>query len=154
MSSCRAAIIEKFLALSPDDGVEDALDMLKKSGMDMAPVIDETGTAVGIFSLPVLMKSLLPVSVAMTGGVQLDVKIPAAPGIARRLNKVHGLSVNDVMERKFTAIDPDAPLWEGINMLVAQGSPLLVADSRTGKAAGMITNQSALDALTRLKDTE
>jgi CBS domain-containing protein len=151
--SCRAAMTEKFTTVSPGDAVESVLKDMKKSKIDFMPVVDEAGKLAGLFSLQILMKNLLPVSVPVTGGFGPDVKLPAAPGIAKRLNKLHTLVVSDLMDRKVNTISPEIPIWEAVNLLVQQGSPLLVVE-QSGKAVGMITAQSALDELNRLKDFE
>jgi predicted transcriptional regulator len=146
------AIIDKFLSVSPDDTVEDALQALKKAKIETAPVLDKEKRLLGVFSLQSLMKNLLPVSVPINDGITLDITIPAGPGIAKRLNKVHFLSVAEVMERKVNAITSETPIWEAINFLVQYGSPLIVVEYQTGKALGIMTTQSALEELNRLKD--
>ncbi len=125
---------------------------MKKAKVDAVPVIDHEGELLGIFSIQSLMRNLLPISVAVGGGVQLDVKVAAAPGIARRFDKIHSLSVSDVMDRKVVAVDPDMSLWEGINLLVQYGAPMPVVERGTGKTLGLITYQSALDEILKMKD--
>jgi predicted transcriptional regulator len=85
--SIENAIIDKFLSLAPEDSVENALKSLKKAKVEAAPVTDEQGRLLGIFSLQALMKNLLPVSVPMNDGIVLDIKVRAAPGIAKRLDR-------------------------------------------------------------------
>ncbi len=150
--SIQTAITKTFVSVSPGDSVEDALKSLKKAKIDSAPVLDEQGRLLGVFSLQILMKNLLPVSVPMNDGIELGITIPAGPGIAKRLNKVHFLNVADIMERKVNAITAETPIWEAINYLVQHGSPLVVVDYQSGKALGLMTSQSALDELNRLKD--
>jgi CBS domain-containing protein len=147
--SIRDAMTDKFMTLSPDDGVGDAIKAMRGLGIDMAPVVDTEDRVQGIFSLSVLLRNLLPVSVTMAGGVQLDVRIPAAPGIGKRLQRAMDMSVGEVMDRKVTGIDPQTPLWEAINALTTHGSPLMVVDSASGKIAGVITSQSVLDFMQR-----
>ncbi len=151
---CHAAVTEKFIALSPDHEVGEALDAMKKAKVDTAPVVDADGKVVGVFSHHVLLKNLLPVSVAMGGGAQTDIRIGAAPGIAKRLKKIYPLKIGEIMDRKFPAVHPETPLWEGIGLLVQNGMPLLVIDGKSGKAQGVMNFQSALDELNRIKDSE
>jgi CBS-domain-containing membrane protein len=150
--SCRDAMTADFLTLSPGEKVGDALARLKKAGLEIAPVADEDGKVAGVFSIQSVLRGLLPVSVAVSGGVFMDARLPAAPGIAKRLNRVLALTVSEVMERKAFGIDPETPAWEAVNALVTHGSPLMVIESSTGRAAGMITSQSALDHLYKQKD--
>ena len=149
--SCKNAMTEKFIAAHPDDGVENILKTMKKAGVESMPVIDSQERLVGIFSLKILMKNLLPVSVEING-IEADVTIAAAPGIAKRLHKIPSLSVNDVMDRKVFAVSPDTAIWEGVNLLMQHDAPLTVVDQGSGKVLGIITYQSALDELNRMRD--
>ncbi len=151
--SCVSAMTKDFITVSPGDSVAKVLQDFKKSKTEYAPVLDASGKPAGIFSLQSLMKNLLPVSVAVSGGVSLDIQIPAAPGVAKRLNKVHTLTVGDVMDRSVNSVARETPVWEAVNMLVQHGAPLLVTE-QNGKAIGMITMQSALDELNKMKDSE
>lgn len=151
---CHAAMTKRYLSLSPDEPVEEALARMKQEKVESAPVVDEDGKLAGLFSIQVLMKNLLPVSVAVSGGVQLDVAVRAAPGIAKRLRKVGPLKVADLMDRKPVSVNPETPTWEGVNTLVTNGAPLFVVERETGVLTGVITFQSAFDELERLKDSE
>lgn len=152
--SSRAAMNDKFLSASPGDGVEKTLNAMKKAGVSMIPVVDETGAAVGVFTIDLVLENLLPLSVAMNDGTQLDVRIGAAPGIAKRLKKVLPLSVGDLMSRKFGAVYPETPLWETVNQIVMNGKPLVVVEPQSGKALGIIDSRTAFDELNRLKDND
>ncbi|MGH1397712.1 MAG: CBS domain-containing protein [Alphaproteobacteria bacterium] len=152
---CHAAIVDKHLVLKEDVKVEKALKAIKKAAAAHAAVTDENGTLVGFFSYAILMKNLLPVSVAMADGIQLDVTIPAAPGIAKRLKNVLPLQLSQFIERKnFPVVYPETPLWEGVNLIVQTGLPLCVIEPESQKYIGLITHESAFDELQRLKDSE
>lgn len=150
---CHAAIVEKSLTLPPDMEVEKALKEMKKKKVDAAAVVAEDGTVEGMFSLPIVMKNLLPVSVAMADGIQLDVTVRAAPGIAKRLKKVHPLKVSELMERRVSAVLPETPIWEAVNLLVSNPGPLVVVEGENDKYCGIITPQSAMDELQRLQES-
>lgn len=149
-----AAIAEKFLTVPPDMEVEKALKELKKKKIDFAAVVNDKGVVEGVFSLEVVMKNLLPVSVAMADGIQLDVTVRAAPGIAKRLNKVYPLTVETLMERKFNAVYPETPIWEAVNFLVTGKEDLIVVEGENLKFLGVITAQSAMEELKRLQESE
>ncbi|MGB4057187.1 MAG: CBS domain-containing protein [Alphaproteobacteria bacterium] len=152
--ACHAAMNTKFLSLSATDGVMDALAAMKKSDADIAPVTDENGATVGILSLKIIFENLLPLSVD-TGGSIGGVHLGAGPGIAKRLNKILPLKVSDLMERKFSSLHPDTPLWEAVNSLVQNnGAPILVIEPKSGKTLGLLSAQSTFAELERLKDSE
>ena len=150
---CHAAMIDKPFTLSPEMSVEKALKELKKKKFDAAAVVNEAGEIVGVFSLQNVMKNLLPVSIAMHDGVQLDVTVRAAPGIAKRLNKVFPLSVEELMDRDFHAVLPDTAIWEAVNILVNYGAPLFVVENEENKFLGVIDFQSAYAELQRLQES-
>lgn len=152
---CHAAIVPKALSLKADTTVEKALKAMKKAKVEYAPVVDADGIIAGLFSYKILMKNLLPVSVAMSDGIQLDVQIQAAPGIAKRLRNVQLLSVETLMERQdFPIVYPETPTWEGVNVLVQTGLPLTVVEPQTQKYIGFITQTSLLEELDRLRESE
>ena len=151
---CHAAIAEKTIIFSPDTEVEKAIKELQKKKQDAAAVVNADGAAEGFFSLATVMKNLLPVSVAMSDGIQLDVTVRAAPGIAKRLKKVYPLTVSEIMDRKFETVGPETPIWEAVNHLVVTGLPLVVTDGEDSKYIGLITAQSAMDELKRLQESE
>jgi len=151
---CHAAMIDKPTIIKPDTKVEKALKELQKKHLDGAPVVDENGVVVGIFSISGVMQNLLPVSVAMSNGIQLDVTVRAAPGVAKRLKKVYPLPVSDLMERKFYAVYPQTPIWEGVNMLVTHGAPIFVVENDENKFIGILDFHTALAELQRLQESE
>lgn len=151
---CHSAMIDKPMTVGPDEEVGKVLAKMKKGKTDFAPVVDKDGKLQGLFSYEVLLKNLLPVSIAMADGIQLDVTVRAAPGIAKRLKKVYPLPVSDFMERKLHVVHPNTPTWEGVHFLSMYGAPLLVVDGETGKLSGVMTGASAFEELERLKDSE
>lgn len=150
---CYSAIVDKKVTVSPDETVEKALKAIKKGKVNAVAVIDEDGQFHGIFSMKVLLNNLIPVSVAVNEGVHLDVKLPAAPGVAKRLNNVKPLAVSEVMDRKPQSVLPDAPVWQGVSLLTKNGSPLCVVDDK-GKFHGLITYESLVDDLENIETTD
>jgi len=151
---CHAAMMEKIKTLSPENTVEDALKLLEKQKVDSLPVVGDDGVFAGLFGQRALMKNLLPVSVAMSDGIQLDVKVPAAPGIAKRLKKVMPLTIAEFMDRKVPYVHPDMPLWQCVSLLVQHGGPLPVLEEESSKFVGLISYESALKELIRLKNSD
>lgn len=151
---CSSAIVQSPVVLSPNESVEKALSVMKKKSCRFAPVVDEQGKIVGVFSIQALLKNLLPVSVALSDGIQFDVTVKAAPGVAKRLKNVALLSVETLMERKVIMVHPETPIWEGVSLIAQHAVPVIVAEHETGKFLGMISEQSLLDELQRMQDTE
>lgn len=150
---CHSAMTKNLVTVTQDQTIEDVLAVMSKKKLDAVPVIDSDKKLVGLFSINILLKNLLPVSVSIDG-TQNEVSLKAAPGVAKRLKKVGPLQVSELMERKLNLVYPDTPTWEGINYLVQYGPPILVIERETKKLLGVITPSSALDELQRLKDSE
>ncbi|MBK6894994.1 MAG: CBS domain-containing protein [Alphaproteobacteria bacterium] len=148
---CLAAIDKTSLQIHPDDDVQVAIDKLKKGKVNSAPVVDEQGRLLGLFSFKGLMRNLVPVSVAMADGIKIDIKVGAAPGVARRLANVKPLMVTEVMDRKVQTVGPEEPLWEGVSLLTNHGGPLAVIDDQN-KLLGMISYTSMLELLEKTED--
>ncbi len=144
--ACYSAIEKKGIVLSPDKTVKKALKLLKKNKVAVAPVIGEEGKFLGVFSMSVLLKNLIPVPITTSSGVQIDMKLSAAPGVGRRLIGILQHKVAEVVERKSVIISPDAPLWEAVGRLTTQCEPLCVVD-KNGKFMGLITYESLIDEL-------
>jgi CBS domain-containing protein len=152
--ACHAAMMDKPLAIPPTMRVEDALAEMKKRGVDCAAVVAPSGIFEGVFSVRDLIKNLLPVSVAMADGIQLDVTLRAAPGVAKRLRNAMALPVSDFINRKPAFVYPQTPIWEGINAIVTQGAPVIVLEGENKKFFGMITDSSAFNELLRMQQGE
>lgn len=151
---CHTAMIKDFKTLKPDQTIEEIFPILKKSPLGIMPVVDEKGVLLGQVSAHLLLRNLIPVSMDVQNGLQIEnVKIGAAPGVAKRLKRLKVQTVRDVMERKVTAVTPDTPIWEGVNLLVHYGGPLLVIEDVTNKLVGMITNVSMLLDLEKMENS-
>lgn len=151
---CSAAMTDKSLTFPPDTEVEKVLKEMKKKKVDCAAIVNGDGIIEGVFSISGLIRNILPVSVSVAGGLQMDVTVRAAPGIAKRLRKVYPLAVADLMDRKFPAVYPQTPIWECVNLLASQSLPVCVVEGESNRFLGMITAVSALEELQRMQESE
>lgn len=153
---CHSAMVENVLSVKPDETVEKVFKKLKKKkDCNIVVVVNDDGILEGYLNMKVLLKNLLPVSLSMQGSNQgTDMMIGAAPGIAKRLRKVKPLGVNMVMERKFETLQPDAPVWVGVQALVEHGSPIFVVEEGNQKFVGVMDEESAIAELERMQDEQ
>lgn len=150
---CHTATTKTSVTVTADDTVEHTLALTKKNQSSNAAVLDEAGKLIGLFSNKILLKNLIPISVAMSDGIQIDIKVPAAPGVAKRLNNVRMHAISEVMDRKPLTVNTDDPIWEAVSLLVKNGGPLCVVDS-SGKFFGFITYRSLLEDLENMQTTD
>ncbi|MCK5385434.1 MAG: CBS domain-containing protein [Alphaproteobacteria bacterium] len=144
--TCCSAVEKKGVTLSPKDTIEKALKALKKSKITTASVVDDEGAFLGLFSMGILLKNLIPVPITTSSGIQIDIKIKAMPGVAKRLRGLLPLSVAEVVERNPVKVLPEEPIWEVVGRLVAYCEPLCVIDE-DGKYMGLITYESLINEL-------
>ena len=153
---CESAMVTAVHTVRPDMDVAEALEYLQKHNIRSAPVVDAQNHMVGLLSLSVLLKSLLPVSVTMEEGLQkLDFLIGAGPGIAKRLRKVKLQTVEEVMRTDPIVLHVSTPIWEVIRLLVKYGSPLPVVEEGSNALLGIVSEQSCIEDLHNiLKEVE
>jgi len=143
---CHAAMSKKVITVSKDETVEKVMKAMKKAKAENAVIVDDKGIYEGVFSSKALLCSLIPVSVAMADGVQLDVKVTAAPGVVKRYGNVKPLPVEEVMDRKVHKMFPDSPIWEGVAHLSKYQAPIAIVDDK-GKYFGLLTYDSIMEHL-------
>lgn len=148
MSKKEFPVVTGVVTVRPDMTVAEGLAVLDGRKIRFAPVVDEAGVMVGMFSLKQILMNLLPVSVTMEDGIEnIDFIIGAAPGVAKRLVKLKASLVRDMMDRKPYVVHEGTPTWEAIRLLVRFGSPLPVVEKETGKFLGIISEQQAISEL-------
>lgn len=146
---CHSAKIENAITVSPDTTVEKAMALLSKEKADFLAVIDDSQKLLGYFSAATLLQNILPVAVDMSTGLQLDITLGAAPGVAKRLNNAKLTAIQEVMNNKPRVVYSETPTWEGVKILVEHGAPLFITEEGTGKFLGIMTEKSAIEDLER-----
>lgn len=144
--TCAHIMNKKPLTLTPDTTVETALNQMKKSGANAAPVTDSSGTVMGLFSLRNLIENILPVSMVSESGLS-GIVVNAAPGLDLRLQKVMTQNVAAVMDRRFLSVYPDSPESRAAQLIAEKGESVIVLNENTGRLEGMISDQNLIEGL-------
>jgi CBS-domain-containing membrane protein len=112
-----------------------------------APVIDDNGVYKGMFSTHEVIKSLVP-SYLIGANLNLDFAQGLSPMIADRLRDVFPSRVGDhVSCDSHAKITTRTHTLEALRMLTKFGSPIPVVNDSTGCLYGLISDQSAIEAL-------
>ena len=90
----------------------------------------------------------------MKNDIQSDVSVAAAPGMIKRLQKAMPLPIDQFLERNVQSVNPDTPIWQGVNLLVNNGDPIVVLEEGGQKFEGLIFQATAYAELDRLRDSE
>ncbi len=119
----------KLVTLSSDTNVIDGVARLLKDNISGAPVVDDKGKYLGVFSEKCCMNALtLPVEVAE------EVGIPVA-------------RVRDFMTCNLTTLEPEVDVFDAIDHILLQrisGAPVVDAD---GKYLGIFSEKTAMRVL-------
>lgn len=156
---CLDAMIKKVISARPDQTVEDVIEIFDTNAIQTVPVVDEDNRVIGVFNFHDLLWQILPSVVTELEldhprGRYVDLKLDhidgMSPWVERRLEIMYPKELKDVMRREFGVVHPDTPLREGIRMLVKYGSPLPVVCDEKNHLEGLISYQSAIEALRKL----
>ena len=147
-----AKILEKFavkqaFTIAHDATVEDALRALADRHHHAAPIIDAQGIYKGMFSAHQVIRSLIP-AYLVDSDVSLDFAMGLSPYLADKLREIYPTLVGDYVSiEDHSHLDADTHALEALRFLTKYGSPLPIVEKETGKLVGLISDQSAIQAL-------
>ncbi len=146
--------VNSIITIADDATVEDALRLINEKQIRAVPVVDSNGVFKGMFSAHDVIKALVPSY--MTQGIQtLDFATGASSVLASRLKKMYPSRVVDhVSSDDCVKITTNTQTWETLRMLTKYGSPLPVVDPASGHLKGLISEQSAIEALLQIEADE
>lgn len=109
----REIMTTEVVTIGPDQSLAAAADVLAECGIGAAPVVDTSGTVVGLLRDEDLLISEarlhLPTTIAILPGIEFTL-----PGAAKRydeeLKRAIASTVGGVMEREFPSIGPEGSL--------------------------------------------
>jgi CBS domain-containing protein len=136
-----AVMTSDVVTLRSDQTLAEAADVLADHGIGAAPVVDGSGTVVGLLRDEDLLISEarlhLPTTIAILPGIEFSL-----PGAAKRyddeLKRAIASTVDGVMEQDFPSIAPDATL-EDLATLMHERDVTHVVVLDQGKVVGIAT---------------
>lgn len=146
---------ERQLTIGPDTSVSDAFQVFKKHRARFLPVVDETGTYLGVFTAPTLLKLLLPK--AATIGLNTDSMRVSLEGLGfmslskddfeTRLEHLRDELVKDNMSNpaNIPVTAPQTPIMEGIFLYYKFKRHVVLVDPDSGKFVGTVSSNSLLE---------
>lgn len=150
---CSDALIEAVITLDEDDTFDHALSVLDQHNIRSAPVVNNQGVYMGMFSLRSTFIALLPVAITMEGGLNnVDFVIGASPGMAKKLRKIGSRKIGEHLDHEIVVGHMETPLLEIMRLIIKQGSPVPVVNRKTGKFEGLVSEQSILSLFTHLQE--
>ena len=149
MYPCTRAMVSDVTTIAPEHTVEEALTIFKEKSIRNVPVVDKDGKFLGLFGLHQVLFALLPKAVTMEHGLDdLSFVVGAAPGIAKKLRKLHPVPVAEVMKTDGKNIAHcETSTIEALRIMSMHGSPVVVTEKGTGEFKGIISRKTLLDDL-------
>lgn len=157
---CKDAMITEVISVYPDQTVGEALALFEKHKIRTVPVIDEQKHLVGLFTFASLLDELLPITDFDDEDenisrqfkhldISLDFLAETSQWVARRLELVMVKKVSDLIEDDdIRSVSPEAPIREGMRLLVKYGSPLPVVEN--DRLVGLISSQTVVKTLMKI----
>ncbi|MCZ7590998.1 MAG: CBS domain-containing protein [Kiritimatiellae bacterium] len=125
----REIMVRRLVTLRPNQPIRDAIDILLRSRISGAPVVDADGKLIGMLSEKDCLKVF----------------------VNDAFHNTDPDHVEDYMSRTLTTIDPDADLFAAASMFLKNSFRRLPV-VENGKLVGLITRRDVLDATRRLAD--
>lgn len=145
---CTRAMVTDVTTIKPDTTVEQALAIFKEKSIRNVPVVGEDGTFMGLFGLQQVLMNLLPIAANIEDGLTtLNFIQGAAPGIAKRLKKLHDVEVGTLMNKDPHVAHCETSTIEALNIMARHGSPVVVTEKETNNFRGIISRKTLLDDL-------
>lgn len=150
MTVKRAMIAAPFTA-RPDNTIAEILNILSEKHVRAVPIIDEHNKLIGLITLRLILKNVLPISAVIEGGIDnLDFLKGTTAGAAKKLKKIMNNHVSDYMDTKCDYVDVETSKWEAIRLMVKANTILPVVDNDKDKnLVGVLTAQAVLAELNR-----
>lgn len=149
MYPCTRAMVTDVTTISPDTTVEDVLKIYKEKNIRNVPVVDKDGKFLGLMGLHQILIALLPKAATMKHGLpDLSFVVGAAPGIAKKLKKLHDVQILELMKTDGKNIAHcETSTIEALRIMSMYGSPVVVTEKATNKFRGIISRKTLLDDL-------
>jgi len=122
----------KLITLTPDQSMQEAMDLLLKNKISGAPVVDATGKLIGVISEGDCLKEIVK------GKYNNTPSIPA--------------TVKDYMAAEIISISPDKNIFEAANTFLRlrfRRFPVI----QDGKLVGQISQRDIMRAVSNMKET-
>ena len=144
-----------LFTLSPDDTVADAVSIMHNKEVRNLPVVDESGTFIGLFGLRRLSHLLLP-KAALDLGVHSIADLQFLPDeVVQNGDRWHEISeqpVKNFLEKKKKLLfcTPQTPFPELLALLDESKDtslPVIVVEGKTQKVVGMVSCWDVLEGI-------
>jgi CBS domain-containing protein len=139
------------IAVGRDDDVESVIRILREHELPGVPVVDGSGTLVGIITENDLILRdeeadlHLPHHLDIMGGV---IYLESMKHFEERIKKAFASKAEDMMTSDPTTVTPDAPVEDAAKLIAERKHNRLPVVDDDGRLVGVVTRLDVLDAIT------
>ena len=144
-------LLKDIVVLNPNSTVGEGFETLNKHKIRCAPVVDDKGVFVGMFSVHEMIAHLIPVVGEL--GLNLSFAVGSAPDIADKLNSFFPKSIMDFTDKDAYRLKGTVHTWEALRALTKYGSPLAVVRDGDDEFVGLISEQAVTQLLIEIKES-
>jgi CBS domain-containing protein len=140
------------IAVGRDDDVESVIRVLREHELPGVPVVDGSGTLVGIITENDLILRdeeadlHLPHHLDIMGGV---IYLESMKHFEERIKKAFASKAEDMMTPDPTTVTPDAPVEDAAKLIAERKHNRLPVVDDDGRLVGVVTRLDVLDAITQ-----
>ncbi len=146
----RTVMTTDVVTVTADATLAEAADVLAERGIGAAPVVDDSGTVVGLLRDEDLLSTEARLHIPTTIAI-LGVNFTLPGDVARydeELRKAIASTVGEVMEQQFPQLPPDATL-EDAATLMHEADVTHVVVTEDGRAVGVVARGDLIRHLAR-----
>jgi CBS domain-containing protein len=136
-----------FRSIRDTDTVADATQRMLDDRVYDLPVIDASGTFLGMFKLDRLYALLLPRAALLDGMTDLGFVSDTLAQLREKMREIEGRSVREFTAKPVYVAHPDTPPLEVVLLLHRGINNLPVVTRDTGALVGMVSARDLLTAL-------
>lgn len=150
-NTCRDIMIANPRTLRPDQTLDEALSLIRNSGVRYLPIVADNGDFLGMFSLVHLLQALLPSSIGIKMGrkmTDLNFMKTNIDEFQERLASIADEPVSQYMlTEDIPTCNPDDSIMEAIFILHQYHAHVVVTAADSKRFIGIITINALLDCL-------
>jgi len=139
-------MVKDVTSISPETGVDEALDLLQKMQISGLPVIDGSGKLVGMFTEKDILSYILPSYIEKVGRFIYEENPKSTKKKFAELSKI---KVSQLMRKDVVTTTEDVALCEVARVMLTQKARRIPVVDKSGKVVGIVARCDILKAFVK-----
>jgi len=139
-------MIKDVTSISPETGVDEALNLLGKMQISGLPVIDGNGKLVGMFTEKEILSYILPSYIEKVGRFIYEENPKSTK---KKFMELSRIKVSQLMRKDVVTTTEDTALCEVSRVMLTQKTRRIPVVDKSGKVVGIVARCDILKAFTK-----